>query len=990
MNSFGGGLSLFVESDIIPDFEPKADIIQLLKQYWGQNASFRILKVYKNPDSEKTVMPISQGLIVENIISEYKRGKCNEQPRDLFLTAPTGAGKSLLFQLPAFYISARNDVTIIISPLIALMKDQVEQVRVERNFNKIHYLNSELSLVDRDKVIEGCKNGDIDILYMSPELFLSYDISFFIGGRNLGLLVIDEAHLITTWGRDFRVDYWFLGQHINKIRKNHNYRFPMVAVTATAIYGGDNDMVFDSISSLYMYDPYLYIGEVKRNDITYVIDNHEHFKSNYDLEKERETAMFIEKMSKLNIKTLVYVPYKKHIDKIVQNIDAEIAKHVVSYHSGLTSEAKNWAYLQFRENKVCVMLATKAFGMGIDISDIQVVYHHAPSGLLPDYIQEIGRVARKKELRGFAALSYAIEDQKYSKILYGMSSIKRYQILEVLKKIYKLFKLKNEKRNLLVSTDDFGHIFNNALDLNQKVMTILMMIEKDYLAKYRYNVLIARPKKMFVKVYARTNQVGLNLLKFKYPKYYKLLSDNGNDQYNLLLDLDEIWQERFSDQSFPLIKRMFYNGELLKDDGIVIKPLIKVSFSLEQDYQKVYNSLERLLSVLNKFFTTCGSSFFLNDDLLDFMAQHGYSKMISEKIVKFVLSAYSGRTISFTEVEKNAFLQRRRTAQMTDQYRIFNGRYKQSFATIKTLLSKMFADNSERSVSRYVSNSSEYLLNYIKLGSLLEIMDLATFESSGGDNPMLFIRINDPIRILHDINDPQYENILLRQTYFRHKSSSEIFDHFFLHSFQNRERWNLIEDFFLGASNEELLREYPGKERNHIDIVKYLTANADSMPKDNMVTKIERDNTLHIFAPIENEFFDGDRLLTISNKTLKISKWLSEDPVSLDKIRREFKLKMPHEILSVLFSKLQNYYFPYFRDLVGLSLKIEFKGYDTPVKARIVYDNEPVKFYQWWRKNQDKVSMSKKEFVELLIRVNQLDPQTLLKKHRDILLNKKF
>jgi superfamily II DNA helicase RecQ len=155
------------------------------------------------------------------------------------------------------------------------MKDQVEQIRQDRNFEKVYYLNSELSLIDREKIIDDCKNGDIDILYLSPELLLSYDITYFIGDRHLELLVVDEAHLITTWGRDFRVDYWFLGQHVNKIRKNCGYKFPMVAVTATAIYGGDNDMVFDSVNSLYMHDPHLYIGEVKRNNITFVIDNHE-------------------------------------------------------------------------------------------------------------------------------------------------------------------------------------------------------------------------------------------------------------------------------------------------------------------------------------------------------------------------------------------------------------------------------------------------------------------------------------------------------------------------------------------------------------------------------------------------------------------------------------------------------------------------------------------------------------------------------------------
>ena len=129
------------------------------------------------------------------------------------------------------------------------MNDQVMNLKNERKYSRVEFINSDLNLMDRDRIIDRCKKGEIDVLYLSPELLLSYSLSYFIGERRLGLLIIDEAHLITTWGRDFRVDYWFLGNHLNKIRKYAESSFPLVALTATAVYGGVNDMVFDSINS---------------------------------------------------------------------------------------------------------------------------------------------------------------------------------------------------------------------------------------------------------------------------------------------------------------------------------------------------------------------------------------------------------------------------------------------------------------------------------------------------------------------------------------------------------------------------------------------------------------------------------------------------------------------------------------------------------------------------------------------------------------------
>jgi ATP-dependent DNA helicase RecQ len=820
LNEFGGTLFILEEPSISSEYVVCETTQGLLNSFWGENASFRNISVYKNPNISNEISEVSQGLVVDTIISEYENSLRNEPCRDLFLTAPTGAGKSLLFQLPAFYVSKKGDVTIVVSPLIALMKDQVNAIIKDRNYEKIAYINSELSLIDRERIIESCKSSEIDILYMSPELLLSYDITHFIGFRRLGLLVIDEAHLITTWGRDFRVDYWFLGNHIRKIRKYHNLRFPLVAVTATAIYGGANDMVFDSIDSLVMHNPHIFIGQVKRNDIEFIVNNYERFTANYESSKISQTVDFIKKINELGLKALVYTPYTRHIRQILDQLNSEQLNIAAGYYGSLDSINKEFAYRQFKSGERKIMISTKAFGMGVDISDIQVVYHHAPSGLLPDYVQEIGRVARKPEINGFATLNYSSQDQRYTKALHGMSALRQYQLKEVLKKIYKSYLKNNKNRNLLLSVDDFGHIFENALDLDQKVLTALMMIEKDYLAKNRFNVIIARPKKLFVKVFARISDLNLNVLSNKYANTFSLLTNVGNGNNIIEIDLDKLWYDHFVNMSFPILKRDFYIGNLFKNDNIELIPQLKISFERLDSFNSVFQKLQNLFNAVQSIFANS----------VGYFKQHEFKEKLnnvlqddekSEKLSRFILSSYSGRLIQPGVIEPNAFLQQRRSI-VGLEYRVFSTQYLASFTALLNRLNNLYGNTDNTTVERYVTNKETNAINYVRLGYLLEMLELATFEIKGGENPMVFVRLNDPIRIERDSNNSSYTNSLLTKTLERHYLSNQIFDHFFLRSFSNLERWNFIEDFFLGSDVDSLLENYKGGEANNIDIIEQL------------------------------------------------------------------------------------------------------------------------------------------------------------------------
>jgi ATP-dependent DNA helicase RecQ len=817
MGTLGGTLYILAESSITEEYEINEKVEKLLKKYWGEEASFRNILVYKNPNISNEISEVSQGQIVDTIISEYENSLGNDDCRDLFLTAPTGAGKSLLFQLPAFYVSEKGDVTIVVSPLIALMKDQVNAIIKDRNYEKVAYINSELNLIDRDRIIESCMNSEIDVLYMSPELLLSYDITHFIGSRRLGLLVIDEAHLITTWGRDFRVDYWFLGNHIRKIRKYHSMQFPMVAVTATAIYGGANDMVFDSIDSLVMHNPHIFIGQVKRSEIEFIVNNYNKFTANYESSKITQTVEFVKNINELGLKTLIYTPFTRHIRQILDQLNSENLHIATGYHGSLDPMNKEFAYRQFKNGDIKIMISTKAFGMGVDISDIQVVYHHAPSGLLPDYVQEIGRVARRQGIKGFASLNYSSQDQRYTKALHGMSALRQYQLKEVIKKIYKAF-LKNDKnRNLLLSVDDFGHIFEDALDLDQKVLTSLMMIEKDYLAKNRFNVIIARPKKLFVKVFARISDPHLSILQKKYKNTFQILRGLSNGNNIIELDLDKLWYDYFVSKSFPILKRDFYTGLLFKEDNIEMIPQLKVSFERLDTFTKVSSSLQDFFNSVQMIFTNI-KGYFKQSEFQEKLNEVLNDDEKSEKLSKFILSSYSGRLIQPGFIEPNAFLQQRRNIDGFE-YRVFNTQYLASFTSLLNRLNSLFQNTDYSIVDRFVTNKEINAINYVRLGYFLEMLELGTFEIKGGENPMVFIRINDPYRIEQDSNNSYYSNSLLTKTLERHSLSNQIFDHFFLRSFSNSERWNFIEDFFLGADVDTLLDNHKGGDVNNIDII---------------------------------------------------------------------------------------------------------------------------------------------------------------------------
>lgn len=328
--------------------ECRQSVTELLKETYGYDG-FRNLEIYDDLFKNRDTLCISQGQLVENVIREAEKAyKGGEQPDNILLTAPTGAGKSLLFQLPAIYLGKEyNLLTIVVSPLKALIVDQVEGLQ-DVGYERVAYASSDLSPEQKMEVYRAVREGEIDLFYLSPELLLSYDIRHFIGNRRIGMVVVDEAHTVTTWGKEFRVDYWFLGRYLGALKQNLGYSFPLFALTATAVWNpkGGNDMVFDTIRSLQMEPCILYVGTVRRKNIGFDIRRLTLEEGEtYDKGKQRVISGRVEEFLDGH-KALLYYPFAGGIDMRIKTWVAPADWRLVASYYGKKDKAQKAAIVR--------------------------------------------------------------------------------------------------------------------------------------------------------------------------------------------------------------------------------------------------------------------------------------------------------------------------------------------------------------------------------------------------------------------------------------------------------------------------------------------------------------------------------------------------------------------------------------------------------------------------------------------------------------------
>lgn len=319
------------------------DFKTYLEKYWKSD-KFRNYKIYDFCDNEKLV-DISQEEILKYIMTQVYRCKNKGQWNDIFFIASTGSGKSLLYQLPSIILEEDKDMVLVISPLIALMKDQIYHLRNDMGIKFAAYINSELSFDEREEVLRGIKEKRYSLVYVSPEfLQVSYNMSEILKERELGLVVVDEAHCVTNWGKEFRTDYGYLGDYIERLKKKENKKFPILALTATAVYKGELGTVREIMSLLHFNDDgKIFFCNVKRNNIKIDINKISIENEDYQIKKEDLTLKEVKSLVSRNKKAIVYTLWKSHAHKLYALLDKDIKNKVSLYLGDTKAEDRSEA-----------------------------------------------------------------------------------------------------------------------------------------------------------------------------------------------------------------------------------------------------------------------------------------------------------------------------------------------------------------------------------------------------------------------------------------------------------------------------------------------------------------------------------------------------------------------------------------------------------------------------------------------------------------------
>lgn len=452
------------------------DIHRGLKRFFG----FDAYRTYNN-------RPLQ-----ENAVRAAVEGK------SILAVFPTGGGKSITFQVPALMSGEQvRGLTVVISPLQSLMKDQVDNLR-KNNITDAVTINGLLDPIERAKSFERVENGSASLLYISPESLRSKSIERLLLGRKVVRFVIDEAHCFSSWGQDFRVDYLYIGDYLRLLqeKKGLQHPIPVSCFTATA-----KQKVIEDISAYFKEKLDIHL-ELFRSDISRTNLHYKVFERNQEIEKYNSLREIIEQK---NCPTIVYVARTRTASRLASRLKQD-GFSAAPFHGKMDIKDKTENQNDFIDGKIQVMVATSAFGMGVDKKDVGLVVHYEISDSLENYVQEAGRAGRDEHINASCYILFDEEDLSKHFILLNQTKLHMGEIQQVWKSIKDITRHRPKVSQSALEIARKAGWDENVTNIETRVTTAIAALEESGYLHRRQNT----PRVFADSILAKTAQEAID------------------------------------------------------------------------------------------------------------------------------------------------------------------------------------------------------------------------------------------------------------------------------------------------------------------------------------------------------------------------------------------------------------------------------------------------------------------------------------------------
>jgi len=401
---------------------------------------------------------------------QEKAVKAAVDNKSILAIFPTGGGKSITFQVPALMSGeSAKGLTVVISPLQSLMKDQVDNLE-KIGITDAVTINGLLDPIERAKSFERVEDGSASILYISPESLRSKTIERLLLGRKIVRFVIDEAHCFSSWGQDFRVDYLYIGDFIKSLqaKKNLENAIPVSCFTATAKQRVIED-IRDYFRQKLSLELEIFSSKASRTNLHYKV-----FEKGDEEAKYQEVRDLLEERG---CPAIIYVSRTRKANSLAEKLTAD-GFNAKAYHGKMDAKEKTAHQNAFIAGEVQIMVATSAFGMGVDKKDVGMVIHYEISDSLENYIQEAGRAGRDENIVADCFVLFNEEDLSKHFILLNQTKLSIKEIQQVWKAIKEITKFRSKVSNSALEIARKAGWDDNVAEIETRVTTAIAALEE--------------------------------------------------------------------------------------------------------------------------------------------------------------------------------------------------------------------------------------------------------------------------------------------------------------------------------------------------------------------------------------------------------------------------------------------------------------------------------------------------------------------------------